>query len=393
MKSAPFKVFLVGNSDEFQFSMKLFPEMLLRGLRERDVPAELLRPRTVFGKLAPWAGRLGKWLFYIDKFLLFPVVLSWRLRREKGGFVVHICDHSNGMYVPRVACWPHLVTCHDVMPIRSALGEVPQNPTSRTGRLFQRLILAGLRKAGCIACVSHATQEHLLRVARIPPGRCRVILNGLHYPYTPMPVPEARARVARLLGGEVPPFVLHVGGDAWYKNRGGLLAMYAALRRRARAQGAEPPRLVCAGPPLRRELIPFAAEDPAMQHDVVALQGASNEDLRALYSLAECLLFPSWDEGFGWPIVEAQACGCRVVTTGRAPMTEVGGAPAFYIDPADPDAAAVIVAEVLRQPRAEREARVAAGLANVSRFTFSGMMEEYLALYRKLAARSGEGGV
>lgn len=381
-----FKVFLIGNSDEFQYSMKLFPEMLLRGLRERGIEAEVLRPKTVFGKLAPWAGRLGKWLFYIDKFILFPVVLSWRVRRENGTVVAHICDHSNAMYVPRVARVPHLVTCHDVMPIRSALGEIPQNPTSRTGKIFQRLILNGLCEAERIACVSHATQAHLLRVAEIPESRCRVILNGINYPYTPMPAAEARERVSRLAGEEAGPYLFHVGGDAWYKNRAGMLAIYAALRRRLRARGAETlPKLICAGPPLRRELAAFAAEDPAMQRDVVAIQGASNEDLRALYSLAECLLFPSWDEGFGWPIVEAQACGCRVVTTGREPMTEVGGAAAFYIDPADPDAAAVIVAGVLDEPRAEREARVAAGLANVSRFTFSGMIEEYIALYRALA--------
>ena len=218
-----FKVLLIGNSEEFQYSMKLFPEMLLRHLREQGIPAELLRPKTVFGKLAPWAGRLGKWLFYIVKFLLFPVALSWRLRREGGTVVAHICDHSNAMYVSRVLRVPHLVTCHDVMPIRSALGEIPQNPTSRTGKLFQRLILGGLRKARYIVCVSTATQAHLLRIAQISPERTRVIFNGLNYPYSPMPGAEARERFERLTGEEATPFLLHIGGDAWYKNRAGML--------------------------------------------------------------------------------------------------------------------------------------------------------------------------
>ena len=382
----PFKVLLIGNSEEFQYSMKLFPEMLLRHLLEQGIPAELLCPKTVFGKLAPWTGPLGKWLFYIDKFLLFPVILSWRLRRERGTVVVHICDHSNAMYVPRLAGFPHLVTCHDVMPIRSALGEIPQNPTSRTGRLFQRLILAGLRKAGCIVCVSSATQAHLLRIAQIPAERTRLIFNGLNYPYTPMPAAEARERFERLTGQEIAPFLLHVGGDAWYKNRQGLLTLYAALRRRLRGAGLPAPKLIYAGPPLHRELAPFLAGDPAMAHDVLGIQGAANEDLRALYSLAECLLFPSWDEGFGWPIVEAQACGCRVVTTGRPPMTEVGGESAFYIDPADPDGAAVLLAGILRQPEAERAARIAAGRANAAQFSSAKMIGEYLLVYRQLAA-------
>jgi len=383
----PFKVLLIGNSEEFQFSMKLFPEMLLSHLRERGVAVELLCPKTVFGKLAPWAGRLGKWLFYIDKFLLFPVVLSWRLRREKGTVVAHICDHSNAMYVPRLQRVAHLVTCHDVMPIRSALGEVPQNPTSRTGKLFQQLILAGLRKAGCIVCVSKATQEHLLRIAKIPPERTRLIFNGLNYPYTPMAEPEARQRFERLTGRAATPFLLHVGGDAWYKNRAGMLAIYAALRRRLRDAGIAAPKLVYAGPSLQRELASFAADDPAMAEDLMRVQGASNEDLRALYSLAECLLFPSWDEGFGWPIAEAQACGCRVVTTGRAPMTEVGGEAAFYIDPADPEGSAARVADVLGQPQAERLACIEAGRANAARFSSARMIDAYLEVYRQLAAK------
>jgi glycosyltransferase involved in cell wall biosynthesis len=290
------------------------------------------------------------------------------------------------MYVPRVAGLPHLVTCHDVMPIRSALGEIPRNPTSWSGKFFQRLILGGLRRARCIVCVSHATQEHLIRIAQIPPERTRVIFNGLNYPYTPMPVAEARERFERLTGEEMAPFLLHVGGDAWYKNRAGMLTMYAALRRRLRTQSLPAPRLVYAGPPLHRELAPFLVDDPAMAHDVLGVQGASNEDLRALYSLAECLLFPSWDEGFGWPILEAQACGCRVVTTGRPPMTEVGGEAAFFIDPADPDGAAAILSDVLREPQAQRQARIAAGRANAARFSSEKMIGEYLAVYRQLAA-------
>ena len=303
------KVLLVGNSDEFQFSMKLFPEMLQRLLQERGVPVELIRPKTYFGKLAPWVGPLGKWLFYVDKFLIFPMVLKAAIRREQApGLVVHICDHSNGMYVSALAGTPHVVTCHDLMPIRSALGEIPQNPTSWTGRRFQSLILRGLKKARFIVCVSTATQSDVLRIARYPEARTCVIFNSLHYPFTPMPESEARSRVAALTGSDA-PYLLHVGGDAWYKNRPGLLAIYAGVRQRLKAQGSLSPKLVYTGPSLERELQSFLDQDPAMERDVIRAQGVDQENLRALYSRAELLLFPSWDEGFGWPIIEAQACG------------------------------------------------------------------------------------
>ena len=219
------KVILVGNSDEFQFSMKLFPEMLLRLLEERGVPALLIRPKTVLGKIAPWVGPLGKWLFYVDKFLLFPLHLKSVLRREGGeGVIVHVCDHSNGMYLHALANVPNVITCHDMMPMRSALGEIPQNPTSRTGKIFQRLILRGLKTAQFVVCVSTATQREFLRLADFSEQKTRIVFNCLNYPYTPMPVSKAHGKVAALIGGSA-PFLLHVGGDAWYKNRAGMLKM------------------------------------------------------------------------------------------------------------------------------------------------------------------------
>ena len=377
------KILLIGNSDEFQFSMKLFPEMLLGLLRARGIEAELIRPKTCAGRLAPWAGRLGKWFFYIDKFLIFPLVLRAKLRRERQpGLVVHICDHSNGMYVHRLARVPHLVTCHDLMPLRSALGEVPQNPTSWTGKCFQRLILGGLKKARFIACVSTATRRDLLRIAGYPEAQTRVILNAINYPYTPMPEAEARRRVAALTGFDG-PYLLHVGGDAWYKNRAGLVAMYAGLRR-CWPEGGPVPKLVNAGPSLAREIEPFLQADPALAQDVISVQGPDSENLRALYSRAEALVFPSWDEGFGWPIIEAQACGCRVLTTGKEPMTEVGGSAAFYIDPNDTEGAVAKLLALLQQPEPEKRAAVENGLENAARFTQEKMIEQYLEVYGML---------
>ena len=72
---------------------------------------------------------------------------------------------------------------------------------------------------------------------------------------------------------------------------------------------------------------PLAQNAPGVE----TRRAVGNEALAALYSGAELLLFPSLEEGFGWPIIEAQASGCRVVTTGKAPMTEVGGNAAFYL--------------------------------------------------------------
>ena len=162
------------------------------------------------------------------------------------------------------------------------------------------------------------------------------------------------------------------------------MAIYAGVRQRLKAQGSLSPKLVYTGPSLERELQSFLDQDPAMERDVIRAQGVDQENLRALYSRAELLLFPSWDEGFGWPIIEAQACGCRAVTTRKPPMTEVGGEAAFYIDPHEPECAAETVLGLLGQSSEARRSAEEKGLANAARFTPSRMIEQYIEVYRQL---------
>ena len=100
--------------------------------------------------------------------------------------------------------------------------------------------------------------------------------------------------------------------------------------------------LVMVGKPWTAEMRRFILEH-GMSDVTMELTGVDNEDLRALYSTATMMLFPSLQEGFGWPIVEAQACGCPVATSGRSPMDEVGGDAAIYIDPENPESAAAVL--------------------------------------------------
>lgn len=355
------RILLVGNYlNDRQESMLRFADTLFHEMQARGEQITFIRPESFFGRLKPGASGAGKWLGYLDKFLIFPFVLK---RRAARCGVVHICDHSNAHYTRYLRDTPHLVTCNDLLAVRSALGEFPQNPTGWTGRILQKLILSGLKRARRITCISRATRSDVLRLTGLPESRVDVTYMGFNYPYSPAdPYPQRKGA----------PYLLHVGGGQWYKNRNGVLAIYAEFRKIC---GENPPNLVMVGPPLAGELPP----------GVESISGVDNEKLRALYSGAELMLFPSLEEGFGWPIVEAQACGCRVVTTRKAPMTEVGGAAAFYIDdPADISAAARTVLEILNQNPETRRCAVDDGLKNAAEFSTEIMILRYQALYREL---------
>jgi glycosyltransferase involved in cell wall biosynthesis len=125
------------------------------------------------------------------------------------------------------------------------------------------------------------------------------------------------------------------------------------------------------------------ARDLRIESRIVDVPNASNEILEALYNGAHALLYPSRFEGFGWPIIEAQACGCPVVCSSAGPMAEVAGAGALLHEPDDEENFA---ADLLRLNDPEERRRWSAkAFENAKRFSAARMISEYRELYRSLA--------
>jgi glycosyltransferase involved in cell wall biosynthesis len=197
-----------------------------------------------------------------------------------------------------------------------------------------------------------------------------------------MPEPEALARLRQLSPNLSRPFLLHVGGNQWYKNRLGALRIFFCLRNLV----SDPAfKLVMVGKPWTAEMRRFVYENN-MSEVTLELTAGTDEDLQALYSTASMILFPSLQEGFGWPIIEAQSCGCPVATSKRSPMVEVAGDAGIFIDPEDPESAAFIVQQALADKAGRREA----SLVNAARFR-SGMVASYLSLYNRLCTEKKPG--
>ena len=379
------KVLLIGNyAPDRQESMSRFAGLLERELRASGHRVELLCPRARLNRAgAPPVGA-AKWLGYLDKFLLFPMVLRRAARRAD---LVHICDHSNAPYVRFLGGAPHLVTCHDVLAIRSALGLTADHSTGKTGTLLQKWITRGLNRAACVVCDSENTRQQLLEVSSLKREQLEMVFVGLNYPYSPVAPEEAAVKVRELIphwkNRELPRYILHVGGDQWYKNREGVLRIYREL---SRQMGDETPCLIMAGRPFTASMQQFVEDSKLV--NIISVPNVSNEELRALYCGAQLFVFPSLAEGFGWPVIEAQACGTRVLTSDFRPLTEVGGDAAFYADPHDEAGFARAIAALLKQSEAEKRASREAGFENVARFDPQIMTEAYLRIYRTLLERA-----
>lgn len=376
-------VVLIGNYPlDRQESMLRFRNLIHARLESSGFPAESIFPRGRLGQVLQ-KGAGAKWLGYFDKYVLFPVELGRRLSGIKARFpdrkiVVHICDHSNAVYAALARRWfPVLVTCHDLIAVRSARGEETYCPVSGFGKFLQLAILRGLGRATAVACVSRATQSDLIRLAGpVVAGRSQVVPLALNHPYRPMPREEALAVLARA-GIALPyhGFILNVGSGLPRKNREALFYSVALIK------DSWPGLIVFAGEPL----LPAEqnlARSLGLEDRVREVTGPDNETLQALYSAAHGLVFMSRFEGFGWPILEAQASGCPVICSNRTSVPEVAGEGAFIHEPED---YAAIAADTQRlQEPAVRDRLTALGFKNAQGYSIERMMQAYEEIYRRI---------
>lgn len=377
-----FQVVLLGNYAPMrQQSMLRFAKLLERGWQQRGVPVFLVQPEPRWALRAPES--LRKWAAYVDQYVCFPAQAA-RLAKQCGWdkrqpTVFHICDHSNSIYLHGLRGRRTVLTCHDLLAVRGARGEPTYCPASPTGRILQRLILAYLRRTPWVACDSNATREDFLRLTGRADGEhITTIPLSLNAPFAPVPRQECEIRLAKYTGLLEKPFVLHVGSGLLRKNRAGVLRTVALARQSWNG------RVVFAGEPLQENERAVARELGLDAEVVREVPEATHDELAALYSTAQAMLFPSFCEGYGWPILEAQACGCPVICSNVTSLPEIAGDSAMLFAPDDARGQAEALV-ALADPTTHARHRTA-GLANAARYSEARMFDAYAQLYRRALA-------
>lgn len=328
------KILLIGNyKNDNQHSMLLYSAWLMKSLRDNGFDVTVIEPEVRLGKYLRQYKFVNKWLGYFDKFILFPFELLFIKQQYD---LIHICDHSNAPY----ESWLHgrkiSITCHDMLAVRKARGEFCGQKTKTMGRLLQRWVLVSLRRVDNICCVSEATHSDLVRLLKKEIKNLVTIPNVLNYCYSPIGAEEAQDRLLKEKLRIERPFFMHLGGDQWYKNKIGVLRLFFQLQRRARFEKYS---LILAGRTNSEEIRSYI-QKRGLAERVILLNEPSQKVIEALYCLADALLFISLFEGFGWPIIEAQACGCPVVTSNREPMKSLASNIGLQVPPTRPIEAA-----------------------------------------------------
>ncbi|NCC92749.1 MAG: glycosyltransferase family 1 protein [Opitutae bacterium] len=279
----------------------------------------------------------------------------------------HWLDGSMAAFIPPALRCRSLVTVHDLIPLLQLRGELPGRPSLPAAWLI-RLGIRALRGCAGLCAVSDATRRDLARWTGIDKGVTVI-------PHAPrsLPPPEPAA-VAGL--DPTARFILHVGNSAAYKNRTGVLEVFARLSDLADLH------LVMVGPPPSGSRHAAAAKP-----DRVHVAGPVDDaQLHGLYRRASLFLFPSLYEGYGMPVLEAMAANCPVVCSTAPALTEVAGDAALFAPAKDADALAAHCRRLLADERLRRE-QIARGLARAAAFDVATMGRSLLEWYDNVLER------
>jgi len=291
-------------------------------------------PTPVFTKICP-IGKLRKWAAYVDKYLFFPKRLKKEFLSPKGSVsLIHIIDHSNAVYLPllkRITRAKKIITCHDLIAIRTAKGEFAHAPkTSKSGRRLQNWIADSLHHADYYATDSRQTQEDLNRLIPLSKEKSSVLRLGTEPDLTTASEKKALSKILPFDPQDT-NFLLHVGSAAWYKNRKAVFRSFIHVHTCLPDQNL---KLVLVGPDPQKEelddqLKNWITFNPSAIH---SLQNLPENTLDTLYKSSKALVFPSFIEGFGWPPLEAAVRGCPVITTRTGAISDLLGSYANYVE-------------------------------------------------------------
>jgi glycosyltransferase involved in cell wall biosynthesis len=286
--------------------------------------------------------------------------------------------HTPDFWSPLMMACPVVSHVHDMIPDIS-----PDYQSSRAfGVGYKLTSRAMMWHARAIIAPSEATRRDIRRYAGSWAERkTTVIYNGLDTRFRPVTVASALAAV-RAKYGLPNPFVLAVGRRRPHKNIASLVTAFAALP-------DLPHRLVLVGAPdphFRRHADPGARH---LEGRVVELTSVTDDELSALYSMAELFVHPSLAEGFGFPVLEAMACGCPVACSNAASLPELVDGAALEFDPRSPGDIAVTMRRALDSPDL-REALRRRGFARASTFSWEKTGSATLKLYHAVVAGSSK---
>lgn len=318
-------------------------------------------------QLEVWGSRArAKTLRLLYEYAFLPSALK---RRKVDLF------HGPSNLLPLRKVAPYVLTIHDMSYFVD-----PKRYTRMKVRYWHAVTFRSARLADCIITDSAYSKHDIVKYLDYPSEKIRVIPMAAHRRFRPIRNQEALEEF-RNRYGLTHPYILSVGTLEPGKNLVRVVRAFARLR----SKGAGDFHLLLVGDKgwLYHDI--FAeVQRCGLQEQVRALGHIPDDDLPLAYNCAELFVFPSLNEGFGLPILEAMACGVPVVTSDCSALPEVAGDAACLVDPYDEAAIAEGMESVLAD-ESKRKGLIERGLSRSAMFSWERTARETLEVYQVVA--------
>lgn len=271
---------------------------------------------------------------------------------------------------------PTVVTVHDTIT------QEIHHPNPVNEFYYKVLQPKFLRNAQRVIVPSSHSQNNLIRIMKIDPRKIAVIPQGISSHFHLIQDKEVIRLTCKKfnIAGE---YILFSGGESPWKNVSRLIRAYARLKK----DRGIPEKLIVTGirnPKIReqhlREIADLKLTD---NQDVFILEYLEENELIALYNGAKVFVYPSYNEGFGFPPLEAMACGAPVAVSRAASMPEIVGDAGLFFDPTDVEDMAEKILDLLTDSQKRESLRVK-GLNRVKAFTWEKAARQTWDVYAKL---------
>ncbi len=324
----------------------------------REQLPELIVPHTVWGYRGHRPAQVY-WMY--NEWFLREIIARTRPR------LFHATDFNGTI---RPAKIPTVATLYDLTALKQGLKHhgLSQRLSDLRWTVYYR---HKLPRVDHLIAISHGVKIDAVNLLGIPPEQITVIPLGVD-------VQSLRPAVGAGPYNDHPPYFLFVGGADPNKNLPRILQAFSHITDRY------PEIFFYFAGNWRTPDIQWLARsttDIGISARVRHLGFVPQDDLASLYANAISFVFPSLEEGFGLPVLEAMACGCPVITSNRSVLAEVAGSAARLVDPENVDALVQALEDMLSSA-ITRQGYSAKGLQRVKEFTWDKMVERTIAVYQ-----------
>ena len=271
--------------------------------------------------------------------------------------------------VPLFSPVPVVVTIHDVIP-HVFPQQYLKNILERI--YYETAIRISIKRSQKIITISEFSKQELIKHYGVKPDKIAITLLAYNRAFRKIK-DVALLKPVKEKYNLNDKYLLAIGGSEYRKNMQRLINVY-------QLHFSGEYKLIVVGGKWRDVDLPGKY---ASDKNIRFLTNIPEEDLIAIYNMAEVFVFPSFYEGFGIPVLEGMACGVPVITSNVSSMPEVGGDAAVYFDPYDENDMAAKIESVLNNGMLRKE-MIAKGLQKVKEYSWEKCAKETLQVYKEV---------